>query len=373
MQTSPRHGPPRVAPPDIPTSAKTPVMEIPSAGSTPATPSLSGSFDQVPQTPERTPGQVQPEGTPLLSPTYSTTTPQKRRSTDFYSLLKSPKIAGTDGLKRRSMELNAIINVDGEDEVLSSSVGSSPRRKNTVEIKRISENLRTRLNYANLKIQHGWSDKSVEELQKKLEDDKKHRVLTAEEKSKYDDFWKLGGDELPKYEPPKTPKSPVSPRHRRRGSAASTNSRFSLDEVANKGSAERALYKALSPRRTPQRPQVRTTTSPSPENRLEHDAIVSLMSLSSPVKYSQSASPSPSHESSRTSEHVSPLRNKPPLAPPKFEPGTIGAAAVAAADETEETEDETEDEAGDATLQGLGLKSSTTGQPLGLGDSTESD
>ncbi|KAG7876222.1 hypothetical protein KL938_004612 [Ogataea parapolymorpha] len=291
----------------------------------PTTPSLkkNATFDAAPfpQTPERTPHQLMPEGTPLLSPTHmnSGATPSKRRSTDFYSLLKSPDVNRNDvDLKRRSVELNKILNKSPErlnnyvfhDSLLKSpkrQPGSSPFRvhkKNDNEIKEISENLKTRLNYANVKIQHGWSAKSISELEKNLEEEKSRKMLTPQDRKQQDNFWKMRTDQLPTYNQPTmnaehriaAPSSPTSHAIPARRKA----SKLKLDELASKqGSAESALYKALSPERPKLTIDSRSMLPPASHQRsasdskLEQEAIMSLISLSSPVKYSGSQSPSP--------------------------------------------------------------------------------
>ncbi|KAH3669492.1 hypothetical protein OGAPHI_001613 [Ogataea philodendri] len=286
----------------------------------PTTPSLkkSSSFTShpYPQTPERTPHQLTSEEThetPLLSPTaqFNSTTPSKRRSTDFYSLLKSPDLNRNDDLKRRSLELNKIINKSPDklnNYIFHDNALKSPKRqaaatfrvhkKNDTEIKEISENLKTRLNYANVKIQHGWSAKSISELEKNLEEEKSRKLLTSKDKEQHQDFWNLKSDQLPTYTQPAT-----SPSHK--ASAPSTprrkTSRLKLDEVASKqGSAESALYKALSPERpklkidsAPILPPINNHHRSASDSKLEQEAIMSLISLSSPVKYSGSQSPSP--------------------------------------------------------------------------------
>ncbi|KAG7837766.1 hypothetical protein KL942_004178 [Ogataea angusta] len=291
----------------------------------PTTPSLkkNATFDAAPfpQTPERTPHQLMPEGTPLLSPTNmgSGTTPSKRRSTDFYSLLKSPDVNRNDvDLKRRSVELNKIVNKSPErlnnyvfhDTLLKSpkrQPGSSPFRvhkKNDNEIKEISENLKTRLNYANVKIQHGWSAKSISELEKNLEEEKSRKMLTPQDRKLQDNFWKMKTDQLPTYiQPPLNAEhrttAPTSPSSHA-SPARSRASKLKLDELASKqGSAESALYKALSPERPKLTIDSRSMLPPTSHQRsasdskLEQEAIMSLISLSSPVKYSGSQSPSP--------------------------------------------------------------------------------
>ncbi|GME84523.1 unnamed protein product [Ambrosiozyma monospora] len=201
--------------------------------STPSMKRVSGIFDpqSVLKTPERTPQQLLMEGTPLLSPSvpYSVPSSAKRRSTDFYSLLKSPELnrynythvnPGSPDVKRRSMELNKIINKSPEktpgsalglspstgfifhDTLLSSPKRVSPYRvskKNDTEIKEISENLKTRLSYANLKIQHGWSSSSITELEKKLQTEKKSPSKNQESDTdnKFTEFWHLKSDKLP--------------------------------------------------------------------------------------------------------------------------------------------------------------------------------
>ena len=343
----------------------------------PKTPSLSKSATftspsvvVLPETPERVPHHIQDlDDTPLLSPpntssnTHLLLTPQKRKgsnggsgnngnssnNTDFYTLLKSPAVRTEDKkLKRHSMELFGITGGAKSPELPrewdNEHLLKSPRR-DYKEIRKISENLRTRLNYANVKVQHGWSNKSIGELEHSLEEIATNPQRSAQLNSKnLEDFWNLRTDNLPN----KTdinnensiPSSLASPGqfahspHRRRRSSFVANIR--LDEVAKRGSkgspelssnpeflpvsmsqASSAATAQLnppttlgelqtSPLRKPESStkvskdkedgKVGLSVSTKPADTLEQDAIMSLISLSSPVKYTASGSslsPSP--------------------------------------------------------------------------------
>ncbi|ODV84508.1 hypothetical protein CANARDRAFT_23912 [[Candida] arabinofermentans NRRL YB-2248] len=247
----------------------------------------------IPQTPDRSNINILTSSneTPLLSPTKHNhlnslhITPSKRKSTDFYNLLKSPDIIRSNNndsnnteLKRRSIELNKIIHKSPElngnflfhDNLTTSPTRKSAsggasgnntfrvkKKKNEFEIKEISDNLKTRLNYANLKIQNGWNDTSINELEKKLST-KTEVTNTAI---------------IPQPQQPK--------------------SRLKLDDLANlKGSAEPELIKALNVENTlnklknnkPKKLIINNSNNDN-DNNLEQEAIMSLISLSSPIKY----------------------------------------------------------------------------------------
>lgn len=340
----------------------------------PKTPSLSKSATftspsvaVLPETPERVPRHIQDlEDTPLLSPPHASSnthlllTPQKRKgsmsngnngnNTDFYSLLKSPAVRTEDKkLKRRSMELFGITSGSKSPEQLprewdNEHLLKSPRR-DYKEIRKISENLRTRLNYANVKVQHGWSNKSIGELEHSLEEIATNPQRSAQLNSKnLEDFWNLRADNLPnktdinnENSNPSLLASPgqfaQSP-HRRRRSSFVANIR--LDEVAkrgSKGSPEMSSNSEFLPasmsnasslatvhsnpptslsglqtsplrkdessyasNKTKDEGKTKLSVSTKPSDTLEQDAIMSLISLSSPVKYSASGSslsPSP--------------------------------------------------------------------------------
>lgn len=179
--------------------------------------------------------------------------------------------------------------------------------------------------------------------------------------------------------------------------------KLSLDEVASRhrrslqGSANKDLVEALSPRKPmnprspmhapPSIPPPHLEKSPLPESGLEHDAIVSLMSLSSPKK----TSPYRNHG------NISPIRS-PTKSPSKLEP-PIGRPAMTFpnsmlrrrgannddddddATEIESPEDESRQTFGStlsrelppprsgfqpAPFAGLGLRSATTGEALAI-------
>ncbi|KAF6007977.1 hypothetical protein HII13_004160 [Brettanomyces bruxellensis] len=180
----------------------------------------------------------------------------------------------------------------------------SPRVERGTDVKRISENLKTQLNYAKAKIQHGWSDKSLAEVRKQLETQKEGNKKATKragksDKTSYDEFWKT-----PEAGSSEQAENATKIEHFAKSHGIQHS--ITLDEVAShhrklkqygaSGSAERALLVALSPR-TPRHappnglpPPV--SRSPIPETRLEHDAIVSLMTLATPKdKLSASSSP----------------------------------------------------------------------------------
>lgn len=305
----------------------------------------------MPETPKRISRQIHDidnnlEGTPLLSPPPSSTshflsTPHRRKgsnntNTDFYTLLKSPEVRSDDKkLKRRSMEVYGIVNSPDQmhKEYDNEHLLKSPRR-NTKEIRMISENLRTRLNYANLKVQHGWSNKSIGELENSLEEIASNPQRSSQLNSKHlDDFWNLRADNLPSAERNSdnyiasqypnnnaivdnkatllpSPGKFTSSRQRRR---SSVNSGIRLDEIAKRGlkhlspemksSASMSNSNSLNGnmlklQSSPLKKEYHSnlsinTDNPQSSDKLEHDAVISLMTLSSPKKYAQSMSPSP--------------------------------------------------------------------------------
>lgn len=312
------------------------------------------------QTPEKTPmrqinREAQPRGGEaesaiLLSPP-GVTSPgsRKRRSNDFYSLLKSPRtpqrsrpVSIEEGEIRRLEEAERAkrpVDVENVKSEFSSpekrgsgnyEYSLSPRLDRNTNVKRISENLKTRLNYAKAKIQHGWSDKSLAEVREQLDIQKKDRILKTDEKVTYDEFWKTPGDTLPRYEKEEkrsrathgtllTPRTPRTPKKSHILSKSHVHQRsITLDEVASNhrkagsqhgasGSAERALFEALSPRTPrhapPNIPPPPVSGSPVSETRLEQDAIMSLMTLATPKDKSR-RSPYSSMSSSPQKVHL---------------------------------------------------------------------
>jgi hypothetical protein len=329
----------------------------------------------MPETPERVPRQLNDlEGTPLLSPPNTSVgnntnlllTPQRKKgssnnaNTDFYSLLKSPDVRIDDKkLKRRSAEVFNITNTKSPEQLHrdydNEHLLKSPRR-DYKEIKKISENLKTRLNYANVKVQHGWSRKNIKELEHSLEEiatnpqraEEINKTLTSNNSKGLDDFWNLKTDNLPNtgehINPNASSNSNVTPgllaspgqfsspvhvnnnSNRRRSSFVSG---IKLDEVARRGFKASPELKSLellpsvsgtslahsisnsssvnnlqyglqaSPLKHDKytnKLSVNVSENRSSGNKLEQDAIMSLISLSSPVKYTPSGSslsPSP--------------------------------------------------------------------------------
>lgn len=238
-------------------------------------------------------------------------TPQKRRTAganDFYALLKSPDIRNSeDAVKRRSRELNSAIN-------------KSP---NPAAMKELSQTLKTRLNYANIKVQHGWN--SIDEVEDALLTPKQQHVSQFSSPMSA-----LGTPMGTPLQPPQFSPRPLSTfstpySTRRRGS-------MRLDDVANRGvsntspdkvnvgllmaspvkNAKRSSLGPPAGHQTFQLPQLAQmspmqqsqpqqlppiSTIMKPNEGLEQDAILSLMSMSSPVKYSHSQSSSISESS----------------------------------------------------------------------------
>lgn len=335
----------------------------------PKTPSLpkSSTFASpipvsIPETPERIPRHLNDlEATPLLSPQASThllSTPQRKKNgstnTDFYSILTSPEMRlENKKLKRRSIELFNIMNDKSPDKIhkeySNEHLLKSPKRDHK-EIKKISENLRTRLNYANVKVQHGWSKKNIKELEHSLEEiannpqrSEQLNRTTSGNNRRLEDFWNLRTDNLPNKNNTNndtlfnnnpssallaSPGQFTSP-SRRRSSFASS---MKLDEVAKRGfkktspeikTSEVLSSNLLTPSNSLGLPINIPTGMASPlkqsltgrgkltldtvgnynetrtkksDNQLEQDAIFSLISLSSPNKYTStgsSLSPSP--------------------------------------------------------------------------------
>lgn len=153
----------------------------------------------IPKTPDHQNLNNGFENTPLQSPT-KTPRSAKRRSTDSYHLLNTPdhKVYKSNSkddddeehssrqAKRSSLELYKLL--DSEDNrlklvqksptresstVFNDSSSTSPVKnsyrvkKSETEIKELSQNLKSRLNYAFLKVQNGWTEKPLSELEKK--------------------------------------------------------------------------------------------------------------------------------------------------------------------------------------------------------------
>lgn len=371
---------------------KTPSLPRPAIFSSPA-PQMA-----LPETPERGPRHIRNvDETPLLSPPMTNTnsflqTPQRRKGStnngatpDFYSLFKSPEVQMEDKkLKRRSMELYNITDAAKSPEQIHREYDTehllkSPRR-DYKEIRKLSENLRTRLNYANVKVQHGWSKKSIGELEHSLEEIAtnpqranafNNKQAPHPDSKQLDDFWNLRADNLPtavtstkantehenkggfsssglsinnvsplrQSNAPKLMESPGFAtgmkynHHRRKSSFASS---INLDDVAKRGVRASPELRASADFPTRQLNSTAMMSNPSassnsslplgglqtsplkkfdqlkrsgsqskrhlkvttvdaqPSDRLEQDAIISLISLSSPGKYNNSSmSPSP--------------------------------------------------------------------------------
>ncbi|CDK29851.1 unnamed protein product [Kuraishia capsulata CBS 1993] len=291
-------------------SENSPSSESQTVPTTPSAPQFSPTraglgLPVVPRTPDRPTLSEGLEETPLLSPMGSA----KRRSADFYSLLKSPERIGKQnwdaGVKRRSLELYNVINKspDRVGFVFHDSAKSPKRqspyrvnKKNPAEIKEISETLKTKLNYAALKVQNGWGNKSLEELEKTIDDAKKDQEpsATRHELIQPSFGFSRGGIAA-------KPRSP---------SGSKPGMRLSLDQVASRphqqnnkhlrvgsndeGFADLALYSALSSRKN--------SVSHNDEDVAEKEAVMSLMSLSSPVKKTPPF-PLPSYNGTHSNGH----------------------------------------------------------------------
>lgn len=323
-------------------------------------------------------------------PPLTPMTPQKRRNAganDFYALLKSPEVRSTeDAVKRRSRELNSAINKSPSPQAM----------------KELSQTLKTRLNYANIKVQHGWS--SIDEVEDAL--------LTPKQQQSSQFSTPMYGLSTP-LQPPQFSPRPLSNfstpySSRRRGS-------MRLDDIANKvltnSSPDRiatGLLMAsplkntkLHPITTPQSsnqqlPPLSTIMKSNTDNNnnntnnnnnnnnnnnmnnndsnLEQDAILSLISLSSPVKYTHSQSSSMSESS------PSPILSKPTLVQRRsssFANGHLisngigmgvtnkpeNTSAIIDDDETTEEEDFDEDEAENVHLLQPGFGSVYSSAP----------
>ena len=363
------------------------------ANKEPKTPSLprSAIFSSpapqisLPETPERGPRHIRNvDETPLLSPPMVSSnhflqTPQRKKGgsnsgagPDFYSLFKSPEVKMEDKkLKRRSVELYNITDAKSPEqfhkEYDTEHLLKSPRR-DYKEIRKLSENLRTRLNYANVKVKHGWSKKSIGELEHSLEEIATNPQRSSAFNSKptahpdskqLDDFWSLRTDNLPTVTPSEkntdapslngnssflsglgsntmspirqtnvpvlmdSPGFGVVHHHRRKSSFASS---INLDDVAGRGiktspdliAASTSMVPNASTNSQLSLPPMGLQSSPlkkydhlrrsgsqskkhlslstgnaQTSDKLEQDAIISLISLSSPGKYNASISPSP--------------------------------------------------------------------------------
>ena len=328
----------------------------------PKTPSLpkSSTFASpaqisiIPETPERVPRHIQNfDDTPLLSPPQTSNnnllqTPQRRNGNDFYSLLKSPEVRFDDkNLKRRSVELFNVTSVKSPEQIHkeydSDHLLKSPKR-DYKEIRKISENLRTRLNYAHVKFQHGWSNKSIGELEHSLEEiassprrNISNPIPSTKEKE-LEDFWNLKTNNLPgpKQESDiqfnnnyqnNSNQSNINNNNNNNQHKSPRRSSFvasvKLDEIAKRGFRSSVDQKSsefsvplpistsmqsnsssksslLGYQTSPIKPKeknnlsINTNEKKKDSQALEQDAIISLISLSSPNKYQSGSSFSPS-------------------------------------------------------------------------------
>ncbi|TID21198.1 hypothetical protein CANINC_003478 [Pichia inconspicua] len=357
----------------------------------PKTPSLNKSTPtfaspapngNLPETPERIPRRIDTdlESTPLLSPGPSGNifaTPGRRRGSlannapDFYTLLKSPEVRMDDkGIKRTSLDLFS--NSDTSPQKISKEYDSehllkSPRR-DVKEIKKISENLKTRLNYANFKVQHGLSRKSIDELEQSLDSIATNTSTLKPEPKNLDDFWNLKADNLPgnanssgRSLLASPSRFPISGRRR-----TSFNASVNLDDIAKRGvkaspdltnsefsnikpvpltqtSSLASLHVQSNLQSSPlQRANSRSkgtlsvdTKTDATETKLEQDAIYSLISMSSPTKYTAASSVSPSPPKQFASSINSNLKLPPPTSstgnvtlPPLSAPGVLGGSST---------------------------------------------
>lgn len=200
-------------------------------------------WNTLPRTPDRF-NVAENEGTPLVSPSKSA----DRRSNEFYNLLKTP-----DRSKRRSLDEATSGGFVFHENLIKSPAKGSNRvtKKNDTELKEISEHLRTRLNHAITKV----APKSDQGLG-----------------LAFPEFYNSSATSLNQLQPKLSPhKSPEIKR---------SKSRPSLDQYAsNFGNANAALFNAVKP-------------TLNKDNVAEKDAVLSLMSLSSPVKNPHSRTPS---------------------------------------------------------------------------------
>lgn len=357
----------------------------------PKTPSLNKSAPTftspapnagLPETPDRIPRQIDAdlESTPLLSPAPSGNlfgTPGRRRGSvannapDFYTLLKSPDVRMDDkGIKRSSLDLFGNSEKSPERvnrEYDSDHLLKSPRR-DVKEIKKISENLKTRLNYANFKVQHGLSRKSIDELEQSLDTIASGASAVKPEPRNLEDFWNLKADNLPGNTNSVGGSLLASPGRfaisgRRR---TSFNTPVNLDDIARRGvkaspdliNSDFSPVKSIpiSQSNSLASTQIQSTLQSSPlqkhntrtkdslsintkpdsnETKLEQDAIYSLISMSSPTKYTAGSSISPSPPKQFASPINSSLKLPAPTIsggnmnqklPPLSAPGVLGGS-----------------------------------------------
>lgn len=160
-------------------------------------------------------------------------------------------------------------------------------------IRQISSTLKTRLSYAMVKLQNGWSNQSLDELEKNMKEEGrssngiKGSLLTSPSMKSS------------KTSPSKVSKIQVSPN--RRVEAPNFN-RYNHRSINDDGSANTAFLRAMSKSRSP---KMKINHKPLPSLKLdqsslnasnnpEADAIETLMSLASPQSFKPNLA-SPSH------------------------------------------------------------------------------
>ncbi|ODQ81070.1 hypothetical protein BABINDRAFT_160483 [Babjeviella inositovora NRRL Y-12698] len=173
--------------------------------------------------------------------------------------------------------------------------------KSPEQLSDISNQLKTRLSYAFVKVQKGWQDKTLDDIESdKLDGRRKSDAKT------YETFWRArrasGGSLLsPPLSSDQSDKSPA----RLLGSPtfSSVKSSHAMPPLLDDGSAHNALAAALNRQqkkqisaangvdRDPQTPKkIRKKNSFVGSQSDEHEAVLSLMSLSSPQKLAPSRS-----------------------------------------------------------------------------------
>lgn len=172
--------------------------------------------------------------------------------------------------------LAKLLNNETADSPLKSPSQFQEEEEDSAEkppIRAITNKLRTRLNFAMVKYSNGWTNQSLDELEK--------NVLDKDAEDEHHDISFLSKTKSPSKVTKPSYNSVISPRRAKRGH------RRSMEPLDAGGSANiaflQAISKSLSPKR---RPRLNTTglriESNSTHDSPEAEAIETLMSLSSP-------------------------------------------------------------------------------------------
>jgi len=169
-------------------------------------------------------------------------------------------------------------------------------------IRQISSTLKARLSYAFVKYQHGWTNQSLDELEKTVGNKDPDLVepfkeLAAAQKASqsktYDDFWNNGNTSSSSSKKSLiSPSKVTKPTNSLLKSPTKVNLERDVDQIEDDGSANLAFLQAISKTRSPKRRshlqtnlRIDASKYTNPQQNPEAEAIESLMSLSSPQSF----------------------------------------------------------------------------------------